>query len=60
MSVNRLRNSCTASLVSGRLLIGSLGMIGFRDVTKTNASDVIEINLAVNDRVHGERKGPSN
>ena len=43
---------CTASPVSGRLLLRSLGTIGFRDVT--------EINLAVNDRAHGERKKRSN
>ena len=47
-----LYNSCTASLVSGRLFPRSLGTIGFRDVA--------EANLAVNDREHGERKRPSN
>ena len=47
-----LPSSCTASPVSGGLLLRSLGRIGFRDVTK--------INLAVTDRAHGERKRPSN
>ena len=53
-----------ASLVSGRLLRWSLGTTGFCDVTKKNDGvypyDVIEINLTVNDRPHGERKRPSN
>ena len=30
-----LHRSCMASLVFGRLLLRSLGMIGFRDVTDT-------------------------
>ena len=34
-----LRSSCTASPVSGRLLLRSLGTIGFRDVTRTNDRD---------------------
>ena len=45
---------CTASPASGRLLLRSLGTIGFRDVTETNhrvhPCDVTEIKLAVNDR----------
>ena len=53
-----------ASLVSGRLLRWSLGTTGFCDVTEKNDGvypfDVIEINLTVNDRPHGERKRPSN
>ena len=59
-----LPSSCTASLVSGRLLLRSLGTIGFRDVTETNHGvhpcDVTEIDLGVDDRAHGERKWPSN
>ena len=47
-----LPSSCTGSLVSGRLLLRSLGTIGFRNVT--------EINPGVNDHAHGESKRPSN
>ena len=43
--------TCTASPVSGRLLLGSSGTIGFRDVT--------EIIWDLNDRAHGERKRPA-
>ena len=53
-----LPSSGTASPVSGRLLLRSLGTIGFRDVI--HPCDVTEINLAVNDRAHGERKRSSN
>ena len=50
----------TASIVGGRLLLRSLGTIGFRDVTEMHPCDVTEINLGVNDRAHGEGKRPSN
>ena len=53
-------SSCTASPVSDRLLLRSLGTIGFRDVAETNPCDVTEINLAVNDRAHREKKRPGN
>ena len=39
-------SSCTASVASDRLLLRSLNMIGFRDVT--------EINLGASDRAQGE------
>ena len=49
-----------STVLSGRLLLRSLGTIDFCDVTETNPYDVTEINLAVNDRTQGERKGLGN
>ena len=59
----QLPRPCTVIPVSGRLLLVSLGTIGFREVTETNGVhpyDVSEINLAFNDCSDGERKWPGN
>ena len=48
--------SCSASLVFGRLLLRSLGTIGFRDVTETNMTSpglILELMTAYTKRKRG-------
>ena len=48
-----LPSSRTASVVSGRLLLSSLGTSGFRDVTETNDATEVSLELMT---AHTERE----